>query len=93
MSLSVSLSFLLRLLPLAFCSFYDNPELELPTESGTPLDALKAKWDFEVSSLPSCWLEYQTARKDRKALDRGMMLSNVYSGGFQASQHLHISDM
>ncbi|KIW63076.1 agmatinase [Phialophora macrospora] len=42
-----SLSVLVPLLPLARCSFYDNPELEIPTESGTPLDELKAKWDFD----------------------------------------------
>ena len=34
---------------LAQCSFYDNPEVELPPEGGTPLDELKAKWDSEVS--------------------------------------------
>ncbi len=32
----------------ATCSFYDNPEVELPPEGGTPLDELKAKWDSEV---------------------------------------------
>lgn len=28
-------------------SFYDNPELDVPPEGGTPLDELKDKWDFE----------------------------------------------
>ena len=28
-------------------SFYDNPEVELPPSSGTPLDELKDKWDFD----------------------------------------------
>jgi hypothetical protein len=37
---------------LTLCSFYDNPELELPPASGTPLDELKEKWDFDVSLLP-----------------------------------------
>lgn len=36
---------------LTLCSFYDNPELELPPASGTPLDELKDKWDFDVSPL------------------------------------------
>jgi hypothetical protein len=50
--LLLPLSVLLPLLPLARCSFYDNPELEIPAESGTPLDELKAKWDFDVSVCP-----------------------------------------
>lgn len=36
------------------CSFYDNPELELPPAGGTPLDELKEKWDFDVSFLTHC---------------------------------------
>lgn len=42
---------------LATCSFYDNPEVELPPEGGTPLDELKAKWDSEVRSI----LSHETA--------------------------------
>ncbi|KIW98660.1 agmatinase [Cladophialophora bantiana CBS 173.52] len=44
---SLSLSILLSLLPFAHSSFYDNPELEIPPESGSPLEDLKAKWDFD----------------------------------------------
>jgi hypothetical protein len=40
-------------LPLSTASFYDNPELESPSDSGTPLDELKAKWDFDVSAVLS----------------------------------------
>jgi hypothetical protein len=45
------LSFLTFLVafPAAHASFYDNPEVELPAASGTSLDELKAKWDFDVS--------------------------------------------
>jgi len=32
-----------------FASFYDNPEWDLPPAEGTPLEELKAKWDFDVS--------------------------------------------
>ena len=32
-------------------SFYDNPELEDPPKSGTPLEELKDKWDFEWGFL------------------------------------------
>ncbi|OAP61830.1 agmatinase [Fonsecaea erecta] len=44
---SWSWTILLPLLPVAHSSFYDNPELEIPPESGSPLDELKAKWDFD----------------------------------------------
>jgi hypothetical protein len=44
---------LLASLSFSIASFYDNPELESPGESGTPLDELKQKWDFDVSALPS----------------------------------------
>ncbi|KIX98482.1 uncharacterized protein Z520_05783 [Fonsecaea multimorphosa CBS 102226] len=44
---SLSLCILLPLLPLAHSSFYDNPDLEIPPEGGSPLDELKAKWDFD----------------------------------------------
>ena len=33
----------------AHASFYDNPELELPPDGGTPLEELKEKWDTDVS--------------------------------------------
>lgn len=52
LALSASL-WLAALLPLATSSFYDNPEVELPPKSGTPLDELKAKWDFDVSECKS----------------------------------------
>lgn len=47
-----ALSLSLLLLPFASSSFYDNPEFDLPPEAGTPLDELKAKWDFDVSTPP-----------------------------------------
>lgn len=47
--LSSSLLSLLALVPFTRASFYDNPEFDLPPESGTPLDELKAKWDTDVS--------------------------------------------
>ncbi|RVX66991.1 Guanidinobutyrase [Exophiala mesophila] len=40
-------AFLFALLPQGWASFYDNPEVETPPKSGTPLDELKEKWDFE----------------------------------------------
>ncbi|KAK4935565.1 hypothetical protein LTR10_023390 [Elasticomyces elasticus] len=49
LALTASL-WLIALLPLATSSFYDNPEVELPQKSGTPLDELEAKfgtdWGF-----------------------------------------------
>ncbi|KAK5050602.1 hypothetical protein LTR84_003884 [Exophiala bonariae] len=33
--------------PLALCNFYDNPEFDLPPPTGTPLEELQAKWDFD----------------------------------------------
>ncbi|EHY60118.1 hypothetical protein HRR83_006478 [Exophiala dermatitidis] len=38
---------LLFLAPFTGASFYDNPKLDLPSESGTPLEELKAKWDTD----------------------------------------------
>ncbi|EXJ90912.1 agmatinase [Capronia coronata CBS 617.96] len=46
LALSLPLS-LLFLLPFTAASFYDNPEFDVPSESGTPLDELKAKWDTD----------------------------------------------
>lgn len=45
-------AFLFALLPQAWASFYDNPDVETPPKAGTPLDELKAKWDFEVRPEP-----------------------------------------
>ena len=45
-------AFLFALLPQGWASFYDNPEVETPPKSGTPLDELKEKWDFEVGADP-----------------------------------------
>lgn len=52
-------------LPLTLCSFYDNPEWDLPSPPGTPIEELKAKWDFDVSFpdpvpsmfYPSLWMK------------------------------------
>jgi hypothetical protein len=30
-------------------SFYDNPKVEVPSEGGTPIEELKAKWGSDVS--------------------------------------------
>lgn len=48
--------------PLAFCNFYDNPEWDLPSPSGTPLEELKAKWDFDVSISPSNFIHGDNRR-------------------------------
>ena len=79
----------LSLLPTTLGSFYDNPELEIPPASGSPLDELKAKWDFDVSTTPGpitiemgtisgCGIKFLTADMHGD------------SGGFQEYQHLRI---
>lgn len=48
--MKIHVSSLLTLALTASCvdaSFYDNPEVDLPPESGTPLDELNAKWSME----------------------------------------------
>jgi hypothetical protein len=92
--LLLSLSVLLPLLPLARSSFYDNPELEIPAESGTPLDELKAKWDFDVSVCPPSDGIYRREIREfgEWAASTSIPAERVYSGDSQAYQPLHTSD-
>ncbi len=93
---SISVSLLIPFLPWAQCSFYDNPELELPAETGTPLDELKAKWDFEVSSISSAGqraVRWCLGKEQSCIRPKVPVIECIYSGDFQAYQHSHISDM
>jgi hypothetical protein len=70
---------LLFLLPFAQASFYDNPEFDLPPESGTPLDELQAKYGTDVS-FPTVFFP------DSFGGSYSTLLSNPLCGGPLADQ-------
>src|SRR5882757_32644 len=102
--LSQSLVPLLLTLPTTLASFYDNPEVEIPPETGSPLEELKAKWDFDVSlfllaqspfRIPITSLQPKSLPRPNIP-EKGPYVKHpyeFYSGDSQASQHSLISSM